>query len=99
MVLRKREAPYFSAGSSHDALRTCLAKVARKALETNASVHMPRIGCGLAGGKWEAVEPIIREELVSKGVSVIVYDLPRSGEKTETVSVNVRFQEYDVYCG
>ena len=47
----------------YDALRTCLAKVARKALETNASVHMPRIGCGLAGGKWEAVEPIMGRSL------------------------------------
>ena len=24
----------------------------------SASVHMPRIGCGLAGGKWEEIEPI-----------------------------------------
>lgn len=38
-------------------------------------VHMPRIGCGLAGGKWEEVEPIIIEELSRKDVAVYVYDL------------------------
>jgi O-acetyl-ADP-ribose deacetylase (regulator of RNase III) len=43
---------------------------------TAASVHMPRIGCGLAGGKWEEVEPIIQRELVVRGVSVTIYDLP-----------------------
>jgi hypothetical protein len=36
---------------------------------------MPRIGCGLAGGKWEEIEPIIDEELISIGVVVTVYDL------------------------
>lgn len=35
---------------------------------------MPRIGCGLAGGKWERIEPIILEELVAKGVEATVYD-------------------------
>ena len=36
------------------------------------SVHMPRIGCGLGGGKWEEVEPIIRTLL--KYSNVFVYD-------------------------
>jgi hypothetical protein len=40
-----------------------------------ASVHMPRIGCGLAGGKWEEIEPIIERTLVAKGMTVVVYDL------------------------
>lgn len=37
-----------------------------------SSIHMPRIGCGLAGGKWEEMEPII--ESVLKDLSVTVYD-------------------------
>lgn len=41
----------------------------------NASVHMPRIGCGLAGGTWDKMEPIIQDELADKGVSVTIYDL------------------------
>jgi hypothetical protein len=35
---------------------------------------MPRIGCGLAGGKWEQIEPIIERTLLNKNVEVYVYD-------------------------
>ena len=58
----------------YEAVRDCLNTVVEKALEINASVHMPRIGCGLAGGKWEAVEPVIMEMLINKGIVVYVYD-------------------------
>lgn len=57
-----------------DALETCLDKLSQAALRRKASVHMPRIGCGLAGGRWEEVEPIIQRTLVKNGVLVIVYD-------------------------
>ena len=43
----------------YEAVEKCLEKVSQKALEIEATVHMPRIGCGLAGGKWEHIEPII----------------------------------------
>ena len=59
----------------YDAVQACLKKVADFALQTQSSVHMPRIGCGLAGGKWEIIEKIINEELISKNISVTVYDL------------------------
>ena len=59
----------------YDALKLCLAAVAIHARELKAIVHMPRIGCGLAGGKWELIEPLIREAL--KDVQVFVYDLPQ----------------------
>ncbi|MBW3599481.1 MAG: macro domain-containing protein, partial [Planctomycetes bacterium] len=59
----------------YPALRECLRQLAAEAKNLNASVHMPRIGCGLAGGKWEEVEPIIEEILGSAGVEVYVYDL------------------------
>lgn len=49
--------------------------LAVEALELEASVHMPRIGCGLAGGRWEKIEPIISDELTSHGIEVTVYDL------------------------
>lgn len=58
----------------YEAVEDCLAKVAEKALELKASVHMPRIGCGLAGGKWERIKPLIEKTLVAKGVPVTVYD-------------------------
>jgi O-acetyl-ADP-ribose deacetylase (regulator of RNase III) len=58
----------------YDAVKQSLAAVSKEALARNASVHMPRIGCGLAGGKWEKIEPIIESELIAKGVAVYVYD-------------------------
>ena len=58
----------------YDAVGKCLAQVAMKAIELGASVHMPRIGCGLAGGTWEKVEPIILSEFSEKDVAVYVYD-------------------------
>ena len=60
----------------YEAIRTGLQRVATLAREGKASVHMPRIGCGLAGGDWSVVELIVREELAVKGIAVIVYDLP-----------------------
>lgn len=59
----------------YDAIRLGLDKVAKFALEKSASVHMPRIGCGLAGGNWDSVEPIIDEALCSQKILVTVYDL------------------------
>jgi O-acetyl-ADP-ribose deacetylase (regulator of RNase III) len=59
----------------YEALRSCLEKVTSRAKELSASVHMPRIGCGLAGGKWENVEPLLIETLYQAGVFVSVYDL------------------------
>jgi hypothetical protein len=56
----------------YDFLKNCLAIVNREAEKTNAIVCMPRIGCGLAGGKWEIVEYIIKETMT---VDVVVYDL------------------------
>ena len=60
----------------YDALRQGLRTVAAEAAQLAAVVHMPRIGCGLAGGRWEDVEPIIEQELVTQGLTVTVYDLP-----------------------
>ncbi|MGW2619492.1 macro domain-containing protein [Streptomyces sp. NPDC001500] len=58
----------------YDAIDTALARLADRALELGASVHMPRIGCGLAGGEWSRVEPLVAGRLASRGVAVTVYD-------------------------
>lgn len=58
----------------YDAIRSGLRKVAEFADEQSASVHMPRIGCGLAGGSWPQIELLIQETLISSGVEVTVYD-------------------------
>jgi hypothetical protein len=56
----------------YEALKICLERVNHKALKLNATIHMPRIGCGLAGSKWSIIEDIIREVIT---VDVYVYDL------------------------
>jgi O-acetyl-ADP-ribose deacetylase (regulator of RNase III) len=58
----------------YPAVGQCLAKVGDAALLLGASVHMPRIGCGLAGGEWSRIEPLVREHLGDRGVPVAVYD-------------------------
>ena len=40
----------------YDALREALAAVADLAARTGASVHIPRIGAGQAGGRWDLIE-------------------------------------------
>jgi O-acetyl-ADP-ribose deacetylase (regulator of RNase III) len=51
-----------------------LRRVARIASSRDASVHMPRIGCGLAGGTWNQIEPLIQQALINEGITVTVYD-------------------------
>jgi O-acetyl-ADP-ribose deacetylase (regulator of RNase III) len=60
----------------YDALRHCLRKLAIKAHAAGATIHMPRIGCGLAGGTWPAVQRIILQEVSAHNIAVTVYDLP-----------------------
>lgn len=37
------------------------------------TVHMPKIGCGLAGGDWNRVEEIIKNTFISSNIEVYVY--------------------------
>jgi hypothetical protein len=62
-------------------LGECLGALVAHAQETSSSVHMPRIGCGQAGGNWAIVSELIDDIICRCGVSVTVYDLPseRSG--------------------
>jgi O-acetyl-ADP-ribose deacetylase (regulator of RNase III) len=58
----------------YESVKACLETLSLKAQELGASVHMPRRGCGLAGGKWERIEPLISATLCEKNVTVTVYD-------------------------
>jgi O-acetyl-ADP-ribose deacetylase (regulator of RNase III) len=58
----------------YDAVERCLAAVADHATSRSASVHMPRIGCGLAGGRWDRIEPLIVKTLCNRDIAVTVYD-------------------------
>ena len=52
----------------------------------NYSIHMPRIGCGLAGGDWKTIEEIIyRTFIYIADVDVYVYDLK---EQKDTIYDN-----------
>ena len=67
------------AGSSgppirYPAMEQCLRTLSDRAIELQASVHMPRIGCGLAGGRWDRIEPLIEAALCQRGVAVTVYN-------------------------
>lgn len=60
----------------YDAIAEALSTLSEHAARLGASVHMPRIGCGLAGGRWEEIEPLLDKHLRERGIDVTVYDLP-----------------------
>lgn len=60
----------------YTALWRCLRGLGKIAEHMGASVHMPRIGCGLGGGEWKIVAELIDETLIAQDVPVTVYDLP-----------------------
>ena len=64
----------------YEALEDCLSELYIHAKSTSATVHMPRIGCGLAGGKWSEIEPIIKRALPD--VDVYVYDFDTKDART-----------------
>ena len=70
------EDEYGEAPIRYDALIVCLCKISNaiKAFGGSISVHMPRMGAGLARGRWEIIEPIVRIELCERGIPVTVYD-------------------------
>lgn len=54
------------------ALCDALFELNKHAQALGATIHMPRIGCGLAGGVWSTVETCIKQFIT---VPVTVYDL------------------------
>lgn len=57
----------------YDALKSALTSLNRFAILNSATIHMPRIGAGLAGGDWKIIETIIEDTITTE---VYVYDLP-----------------------
>jgi hypothetical protein len=53
-----------------DAVGACSEKLAARALTLIASVHAPRIGCALAGGRREQSAPVVHELRCGCGVRV-----------------------------
>jgi hypothetical protein len=46
----------------------------RHLLPRPGALRRPHIGCGLAGGRWERIEPLVLARLTEQGTAVTVYD-------------------------
>ena len=58
------------------ALQECLGQLAALSESQNASIHMPRIGAGQAGGHWGIICELLDETLIKRGIDVTIYNLP-----------------------
>lgn len=65
----------------YSALQKCFNAVACEARRIGASIHMPKIGTGAAGGDWQTIEEIIDESIIRSGLSVTLYELPPKREQ------------------
>lgn len=70
----------------YPAIAQCLIKVEEFCKLTNAEVHCPKFGAGLAGGNWAKIERLINQYLVAKGINVTVYEYtpPKNGRNRKT---------------
>ena len=75
MVAQRGYGPSSSPRIRYRALADCLREVAALATSRDASVHMPRIGAGLAGGNWWVIQELVEDLLCSRGIDVTVYEL------------------------
>ena len=76
MVAQRGYGPSTRPRIRYTALKNVLDQLQEVASEQGASVHMPRIGTGQAGGNWELIRELIDERLVRRGTPVFVYALP-----------------------
>lgn len=61
----------------YDALEHALKTVASIAKVNEQSVHMPKIGSGLAGGDWAKISVMIHEVFAKAEVRVFAYEIPQ----------------------
>lgn len=63
--------------ASYDLIDTCMISVGEYMAEyAIRTVHMPKIGCGLGGLNWRAVQAIVEHRLQNYDVVVYVLDQP-----------------------
>ena len=58
----------------YEAILLGLINVGQFAIDKKATIHMPRIGCGLAGGQWTEIEEIVNDNLIAHEIETTVYD-------------------------
>ena len=76
MVAQQGYGPSNRSRIRYAALEKSLEQLASIAEEQGASVHMPRIGTGQAGGSWQMIKELIDESLVRRNIPVSIYTLP-----------------------
>ena len=79
LVAQKGYGPSPTPRIRYTALGEALSKLSKAAADRKASVHMPEIGSGLAGGNWSVIRQMVDDALAAKGVRVTVYTLPGKG--------------------
>jgi O-acetyl-ADP-ribose deacetylase (regulator of RNase III) len=57
----------------YKAIEQCLLKVSNLAEKYGASIHAPKFGAGLAGGKWENIENMLQDLVCSRDIPVTIY--------------------------
>lgn len=84
MVAQAGYGPSSSARLSYVALARSLDKLADVARGSHgtppATVHMPRIGAGQGGGRWDLIEAAIERSLLAQGVPTVIYTLPSGSQ-------------------
>jgi O-acetyl-ADP-ribose deacetylase (regulator of RNase III) len=78
LVAQQGYGPSMKPRLSYVALAEALDSLAAEASRVSAVVHMPRIGAGQAGGRWDLVEATVERTLVASGVPVVIYTRPAS---------------------
>lgn len=83
LVAQSGYGPGVATRLSYVALAAALDKLADVAVAAGGTVHMPRIGSGQGGGRWDLIEAAIERSLLARGIPVVIYTLP-SGSSTVT---------------
>jgi len=55
---------------NYDAVRECMEKVKKYAIQFELTVAIPKIGAGLAGGDWGIIKKILKEVFVNHDCTV-----------------------------
>jgi len=58
----------------YDAIEACIKSVGENASNQH-KLMCPRFGAGLAGGKWEKIEPMIKEHWCQRNLDVTIYSI------------------------
>ena len=71
------------------ALEKSLASLAKLAISRRASVHLPKIGAGQAGGSWDVISELIEDQLINSGVTVTVYSRPEISQPIQQPALGI----------